>query len=338
MARKKYSERLGTISDDQLQQALDRHGLGRLISAEPMKYGLFGQNIFVTTDKGEYVLRGKPHYDWQFPTEQFFATQLHKHTKVPVPFPYMYDPDATIFGWEYVLMPKLPGFTLKDNLSDEGLTDYDRIEIARIQGAVLAEAQKLTWNTIGKYNLTIKTVEPSHHSYAEWMEVYIEDKLEKAQSYNDFTTKDDIRWVKDFLKVKRKAMEKPFVPTFVMQDYKPGNMNFQKINSCWKMSGLFDLMECYFGNGESDLARMFCVYIGSSRKDLAYTFIKSYIRNSKHKDVDGLIARFPVYILRDRTIIWEWKQRPEKQVFENGVSFRTWVTPCLELDKSLLCN
>lgn len=69
--------RLGTLTSDQLQRALDRFGLGRLLSAAPVPFGLFGQNVFVTSSAGDYVLRGCPHYDWQFPSEQFFARLLH---------------------------------------------------------------------------------------------------------------------------------------------------------------------------------------------------------------------------------------------------------------------
>ena len=68
--------------------------LGRFVGAEPITSGLFGQNVFVTTTDGEFVLRGAPHWvkdideteyrredRWQFTKERFFAQQLHEHTK-----------------------------------------------------------------------------------------------------------------------------------------------------------------------------------------------------------------------------------------------------------------
>lgn len=79
----RYSERLGDITDTQLQAALDRFGLGGLRSASPAPGGLFGQNIFLTTTEGEFVLRGAPHWnpagedDWQFPKERFFSRLVH---------------------------------------------------------------------------------------------------------------------------------------------------------------------------------------------------------------------------------------------------------------------
>lgn len=68
MTERMYSQRLGMISETQFQAAL-----GRFIQAEPIPFGNFGQNVFVSSTTGEYVLRGQPHFWWQFPTEQFFS-------------------------------------------------------------------------------------------------------------------------------------------------------------------------------------------------------------------------------------------------------------------------
>ncbi len=85
-----YSTRLGCIAPDQFQKALERFGLGNFVKAEPIPFGLFGQNVFLTSTTGEYVLRGAPHSSWQFPTECFFTQLLHQHTQAPVPYPYLY--------------------------------------------------------------------------------------------------------------------------------------------------------------------------------------------------------------------------------------------------------
>lgn len=332
----KYSERLGVISDAQIQKALSAHSLGDMISAEPITQGLFGQNLFVNSTSGKYVLRGKQHYDWQFPTEQFFAQQLHEHTAVPVPFPYVFDPDTSIFGWPYVIMPKLPGRCLQHDLSEKYLTNADRRQIAQKQGELLAETQKLTWYTIGKYDLAAGTIVAPRHSYSEWMQVYIEDNLTKASTYNDCTPASDIAWVQEELKRARAAMDQPFTPTFVMQDYKPNNMNAMKIGGEWAITGLFDLMECYFGNGESDLARMWSVYVEASRMDLAYTFLAAYIKSSGHQDLDSMLKRLPVYILRDKALIWEWAQRSGKVWWKKNLTFREWVAPNMKINGGLL--
>ncbi len=93
-----YSKRLGNISPEQFQKALNRFGLGDYVKAEPVLYGLFGQNVFLTSSTGEYVFRGAPHYPWQFPTELFFTDLLLRRTNTPVPYPYWYEPNDELFG------------------------------------------------------------------------------------------------------------------------------------------------------------------------------------------------------------------------------------------------
>ena len=98
-----YSERLGAISDAQFAEATRRLGLGDFLSAEPVAAGLFGQNVFIATTTGQFVLRGAPHWvpvkrgdgtmQWerddrvQFAKEAFFIRETHAHTAAPVPWP-----------------------------------------------------------------------------------------------------------------------------------------------------------------------------------------------------------------------------------------------------------
>ena len=55
-----YSHRLGELSTGQFQAALDRFDLGQFIRAEPISAGNFGQNVYLTSATGEYILRGAP--------------------------------------------------------------------------------------------------------------------------------------------------------------------------------------------------------------------------------------------------------------------------------------
>src|SRR3712207_1733014 len=119
-----YSQRLGAITPHQFQLALTRFGLGTFVDATPVSQGLFGQNVFVRSSQGEYVLRGAPHYPWQFPKERFGATLLHERTQVPVAYPYLLDTATDIFGWPYLLMPRLHG----TSPADPHLTHAEQIE------------------------------------------------------------------------------------------------------------------------------------------------------------------------------------------------------------------
>ena len=117
-----YSERLGAISDEQFHAVAERLRIGRFVLAAPTTSGLFGQNVFVTTTEGEFVLRGAPHWvralhetqwrqedRWQFSKEKYFAEQLHAHTNAPVPWPMLHDETSDILGWPYLVMPRMPG-------------------------------------------------------------------------------------------------------------------------------------------------------------------------------------------------------------------------------------
>src|ERR1051325_606338 len=144
MSIREYSKRLGTISDEQLQRALGHFDLGTFLYAEPIPFGLFGQNLFLTSTAGEFVLRGVPHYDWQFGTEKFFIEQLHEKTRVPVPHPYLLNPSTEIFGWPFVIMPKLSGLQLADPQIVSNLSMDERRAIAQALAAMLIEIQTLT--------------------------------------------------------------------------------------------------------------------------------------------------------------------------------------------------
>ena len=67
MAFREYTKRLGNISDEQLQCALNDIDLGKFLHAEPIPVGRFGQILFMTSTVGDFVLRDVPHDDWQFP-------------------------------------------------------------------------------------------------------------------------------------------------------------------------------------------------------------------------------------------------------------------------------
>jgi hygromycin-B 7''-O-kinase len=56
MASRIVSQHLGSLSDAQLQAALDRFHLGCFLGAKPVPFGTFGQNVFVSSTEGDYVL------------------------------------------------------------------------------------------------------------------------------------------------------------------------------------------------------------------------------------------------------------------------------------------
>lgn len=78
-----YSKHLGLLAHDQFQAALNRFGLGDFLYAEPIPFGLFGQNVFLTSTEGEFVLHGRPHFPWQFPIYYFTPATSRSYRSLP---------------------------------------------------------------------------------------------------------------------------------------------------------------------------------------------------------------------------------------------------------------
>ena len=332
-AARQYSTRLGLLSPDQFQAALDRHGLGSFVRAEPIPFGNFGQNVFVTSTTGDYVLRGAPHFPWQFPKERYFTDLLHERTPVPVPWPYIFDPDAAIFGWSYAIMPCMPGVQLSDPDALAKLTPADRTGIAGAMGTTLAQMHTLVWPHAGEYDLVTNTIQPFGVSHRQWVFSCIERYLRLAVPLSDRTTAVDVAWVEGLMMQNGWALAVPFEPCFVMQDYKEGNAVAQCTEGVWRISGVFDYMEPYFGDGEADLPRQVAVY---ADEDPAYAraFVEAYseeMRACGRPLRPGFAERFRLYMLLDRLIIWQFAQR-HGVWWDPELTLQAWASPYTALE------
>jgi aminoglycoside phosphotransferase (APT) family kinase protein len=328
-----FSQRLGVLSRDQIQAALDRFGLGSLVDAEPVLFGNFGQNVFLTSTMGEYVLRGAPHYPWQFPKERFFSQLLHERTTAPVPWPYLLEATDDIFGWSYVIMPRMPGVQLSDPDVQSKLTLGDRRGIACAMGETLADLHTLTWPQAGEYDFETDTIQPLPATYAEWIISKIRCCLEIAMPINDQTTQADVEWVENVISDGHAALAVPFQPCFVMQDYKDGNVVADCIEGVWRISGVFDYMEPHFGDGEADLSRTTAGLVDED-VELARLFVSKYREELDRRHTPlrpGYAERFPVYMLLDRLIIWQFGQR-HGVWWDPDLTLHEWANPFTSLD------
>jgi aminoglycoside phosphotransferase (APT) family kinase protein len=247
------------------------------------------------------------------------AELLHEKTQVPVPYPYLLEKSKEIFGWEFVIMPRLKGKNLSDDLSEGWLSEEDRVEIAEVQGTTLKEAQKVTYEYCGKYDLETSSIQAYTPDWFTEFSNQIFARLEKAGHHNDKTPQADIDWAEGLIEEAKRFID-DFTPCFYMQDYKPGNMVVDKVAGKWQVTGLFDLMEASFGHPEADISRMFAVYIEKRRENLAYAFINSYLENDA--DLNSFVKRFSLFMLHDRSIIWEWVQRTDNAWWDKSWTFR----------------
>jgi aminoglycoside phosphotransferase (APT) family kinase protein len=318
-----YSQRLGVITPEQLQAALGRHSLGKLVSAAPATQGLFGQNIFLTTTEGEFVLRGAPHYKRQLEKEAFFARLIHDRTDLPAPWPFMVDTAEDIFGWEFALMPRLPGLQVRDRAVRAALGEADKLAIAAALGRGLAMLHTPSWPSHGEYDFEARDLRPHAGSFRGHIVESVRAFYDRCREASDATTEDDFAWCDMVLEENAAALDEPFEARIVHHDYKEGNTVFERQGGGWRVGGVFDLMECYIGDPEEDLARpMFDHPPGTPERTRA--FIRAYRSAADLRA--GYRERFKVYMLRDCLLMWQFGQR-NGGWFPPGQRFRPWAEP-----------
>jgi hygromycin-B 7''-O-kinase len=328
-----YSERLGAISDEQFHAVAARLRLGRFICAAPTSSGLFGQNVFLTTTEGEYVLRGAPHWvkelhetewrpedRWQFAKEKYFAAQLYAHTHAPVPWPMLHDETNDIFGWPYLVMPRMPGECFNDRSILEALSPDERREVAVALGTTLADAHRLTSPFAGDFGLASIALEPWPVNATQRVADEMHANATLA-GQNGNMTADDIAWIRDA--ARRALRVEPRPNTFVHVDYKLNNLTVSKGPDGWCVSGMFDLHEAQFGDGARDLVRQTCGYLDTDPA-LAPVFVESYQRQV---EPDARIPELmPLYVMSDRMKFWQYFSQPGVRAeWTVGKTFRQWA-------------
>ncbi|HEU5140787.1 MAG TPA: aminoglycoside phosphotransferase family protein [Bacillales bacterium] len=313
------SHPLGKITDGPLQRMLDRFDLGELLSSEKTANGVLGQTMFVSSSTREYVLKGNPIFQGQFVEEKFFAENLRKRTKVPVPVPYMVDESDDIFGWPYALMPRLSGH----HLTTGDIQAPDQIKMAELLAEALVELHKWKVDQYGEFNPETHTVRPFKGSYQSWLYNTIQYWLEDAKKYSEITSK-DVGWAEEILDCSRETFEHLHSPAFVMGDFKPENILFQSGRKGWEVSGVFDFTNSYFGDPVADLPKMTAFYLDNGEEELARTFLSVYIRNAGINK-DEFVKRFKVHMLHRRMLDWGCAKAIDQVTWDHDLSFSDWA-------------
>jgi aminoglycoside phosphotransferase (APT) family kinase protein len=334
-----YSQRLGDIADAQFEAVVERFGLGRFVEATPITSGLFGQNVFVTTTEGEFVLRGAPHWvkgprdaqwrredRWQFSKEKFFAQLLHERTGVPVPWPMQHDESSDIFGWPYLVMPRMPGTCFEERAILTALPAQDRRAVAVAMGEMLTRMQALTAPFAGDFGTEPIAFEP----YAEGLlgNIVAQTKASAAQAraHGAMTDGDDA-WIAAACDAALAGGSRPV--SFTHGDYKLNNVTVQRAESGWRVGGVFDLHEARFADGALDVVRQACSYL-DTEPALASVFLCAC----------GFLpppARLPLYVIRDRVGFWAFFTAPDRHAgWTEGKTFRGWAERYVDAIAALL--
>ncbi|MCL2772605.1 MAG: aminoglycoside phosphotransferase family protein [Oscillospiraceae bacterium] len=325
-----YAGSLGEISGEQFEKALQKLNLGNLIKVEKVTGGVVGQNVFLTSTKGEYVFRGRPFYDEQFDVEKFAVENLREKTSVPTAYPYMIDNDTDIFGFKYAIMPRMSGIqTMNGGTLILDLSKDERLKIARAMAETLAEMHKLKYEPENHQNGTnpfpfafeYKSSEAYAESIIGGIANEIEDLIEIRSS--------DVKYINEIIAKNKDALSVPFEPCFLMDDFKEDNVLFSNDNGEWKVCAVFDFAMSHFGDCERDLSRISAMYIDEDAS-LAKEFINTYIKLNPPRE--KFFERLKLYMLNERKGIWWWAKTQNRDLWDKNMSLTEWLEPYLNVD------
>lgn len=317
------ANKLGVITDKQVQQMLDRFNLGKLISFTKTSKGVGNQTMFVNSSSGEYVLKGNPLYESQFIEEKFYIDHLHEITKLPVPFPYRLDEQDDIFGWNYAVMPRLPGRHFNDPDFQVKLNVDDKKRIAELLVECLCELHHWTAEFYGEFDPTYQHhIRPFEGSYKAWLFHRIRYWLADAKKYSEITAR-DVAWVEDLLLRSEEAFHNLRSSSFVMGDFKADNILIRKTSKGWKLSGIFDFTTGYFGDGVADLPRIVAMYQENGDEEVSRHFISEYFNRAANQE--GFKERFKVHMLHQRILDWGCAKAINDVTWDDNLSFSQWA-------------
>lgn len=331
MAGRRYSERLGEITDEQLQAALDRFGLGRLLASEPIPNGLFGQNLMLETTSGGYVFRGAPHWnpsgedDWQFQKERFFSRLVTENPAgPPVPWPYLLEESRDIFGWGFALQPRLPGGPPRQPMAAH-YPEAEQREMARELGLALGALHMTRTGLTGTHHPGKDALEPLPGTFADYVAGTIEGLLGQARAASHATSEGDVAWAHSVVALARRALDMPFEPCVVHLDCGFHNVLYEQTDDHWRLTGIVDWHTAEAGHPECDLARPLATFrqykiAGASEFMAAYRELQP--------ELPGFRERLPVFMLWERLLIWGYWQ--QHKGFPDGLGMRQWMEPYVQ--------
>jgi aminoglycoside phosphotransferase (APT) family kinase protein len=321
----RYSERLGLLEPDQLQQAADRFELGEVRDAYAPAGGLFGQNVVLETSGGRFVLRGNPHGHVQLTKERRVARLIDERSSLPAPWPYQVCDEAEPFGWTYAVMPCLPGTSGTELWP--ALDAGGRIAVAAATGEALVRLHEATSEFFGPYDGQLDDF-IEMEDFGDWFLHRLEHWRGACRAINALSTEAEL-YIDELLDDCADALDEPFTPVLVHHDFKFQNLNFEPADGGYASSGVFDLSEAYLADGEEDLVRM--LYMVET-DDERQAFMDAYTGRRPLRD--GASDRLALYALNDWLVIWEYGRRVGT-FFDDDASFVSTTRPIVDRARSM---
>jgi hygromycin-B 7''-O-kinase len=193
--------------------------------------------------------------------------------------------------------------------------DRERVALARATGEALAELHDVVADRPGPYDAQLDDF-IEIDDFADWALHRFEHWRNACRAVDGLSTEAEL-WLDQLIEECAPALAEPFDPVLVHHDFKYGNLNFEPTADGFESSGVFDLFEAYFGDGEEDLVRTLWLVGADERRG----FVDAY--TSYYPLRPGARERLALYAVCDWLVIWEYHRRhgilPEDTLFMERV-------------------
>ena len=313
---------------------LSRWKLGTLHSYKPTEHGVMKQTLFIHASSGDYVFKGNPLYPGQLREEQYMIEQLKKHTKAPVPTPYVIDPAEDLFGYSYAIMPLLPGIHYHE-LGKLTLSEEEHEVILSRLAVALRELH--TWRTpiAGEYDPLTEDIRSFDQGLYPFLKQQILYWLEDARKYSPIED-EDIIWAREKILAAESSFCNIDTYSFVMGDYKSENILIQQNAGEWKVSGIIDFTTAYFGDPLADVVKFTNQLLWKGQQKRAGFFLSSYLQAANiSSSPHDISSRLSIHFLY--SVILRWGEIHATGQFDkkNPSAFRDFASHHLDIVGSI---
>lgn len=153
---------------------------------------------------------------------------------------------------------------------------------------------------------------------------------------HDSATSDDTSWTLQTLD-RLSSEVGPTQAAVAFTDYNRNNVTLEFTDGSWKVSGVFDLMECYYGDPLATAAREFAMALDDDVR-IAEAFLQAYVSQiSIEAQVERRLQRGLIY---ERLLVWEYFTRLEHKSKSlpkvPGHTLRDWLGSYLDAASSAM--
>jgi aminoglycoside phosphotransferase (APT) family kinase protein len=274
------------------------------------------------------VLRGWPRHPQQWDKERLHAQLIREHTRLKPPWPYLVEPDHGLFGWPYALTGEVVGIHGVDPRLWQAAADPQRALLAEAFGRGLAALHELAMEEPGHYDPDRDDIAPLPTPFADAVLSRIESLLARCSARGPgCLDANGADWIRRIVRDNAAALTPPSPAVFVHHDFTLDNIFFARDDAGWRLDGVIDLAEGYFGDGEEDLVRTLASF-GLRHRERIGDFLRGYlsVRRLRAKALE----RYRIYILADRLDVWIHSHERGLQV-PDGLTFRAFAEPLVKL-------